>query len=151
MTLETVLVAVDGSEASLRAAQVGFGLLQPAATIVVVTVVEPSDPTLVVGTGLAGGVMSADELQEIEDARLSEARAHLDAALAALQVEHAESVIVRGDPGTGLCDLAEERAAAAIVMGSRGRGGIKRALLGSVSDYVVRNAPCPVVITRPPE
>jgi nucleotide-binding universal stress UspA family protein len=34
-------------------------------------------------------------------------------------------------------------------MGSRGRGGIKRALLGSVSDHVVRNAPCPVVIARP--
>jgi nucleotide-binding universal stress UspA family protein len=34
-------------------------------------------------------------------------------------------------------------------MGSRGRGGIKRALLGSVSDYVVRNAHCSVVITRP--
>lgn len=35
----------------------------------------------------------------------------------------------------------------AIVIGTRGRGGIKRALLGSVSDYVVRNAPCPVVVT----
>jgi len=33
-------------------------------------------------------------------------------------------------------------------MGSRGRGGVKRALLGSVSDYVTRNAPCSVVITR---
>jgi nucleotide-binding universal stress UspA family protein len=38
--------------------------------------------------------------------------------------------------------------ASALVMGSRGRGGIKRALLGSVSDYVVRHAPCPVVITN---
>jgi nucleotide-binding universal stress UspA family protein len=36
-------------------------------------------------------------------------------------------------------------------MGSRGRGGIKRALLGSVSDFVVRNASCPVVITGPAE
>jgi nucleotide-binding universal stress UspA family protein len=31
--------------------------------------------------------------------------------------------------------------------GSRGRGGLTRALLGSVSDYIVRNAPCPVVVT----
>jgi nucleotide-binding universal stress UspA family protein len=38
--------------------------------------------------------------------------------------------------------------AVAIVVGSRGRGGLKRAFLGSVSDYVVRNAPCSVVVTR---
>jgi nucleotide-binding universal stress UspA family protein len=151
VTLETVFVAVDGSDASLHAAQAGFARLQPAATVVIVTVVGPSDPTLVVGTGLAGGVMSANELQEIEDARLSEARGHLEAAARALQVEDAELSVVRGDPGAALCDLAEERAADAIVMGSRGRGGIKRALLGSVSDYVVRNAPCSVVITRPPD
>jgi nucleotide-binding universal stress UspA family protein len=37
--------------------------------------------------------------------------------------------------------------ARAVVLGTRGRGGIARALLGSVSDYVVRNAPCPVVVT----
>jgi nucleotide-binding universal stress UspA family protein len=33
-------------------------------------------------------------------------------------------------------------------MGSRGRGALKRVLLGSVSDYVVRNAPCSVIISR---
>jgi nucleotide-binding universal stress UspA family protein len=49
-----------------------------------------------------------------------------------------------------LCELAEEIGAGAIVIGSRGRGGFKRALLGSVSDYVVRNAPCPVVVTSHP-
>jgi len=47
--------------------------------------------------------------------------------------------------------LAEQLPARALVMGSRGRGGLKRALLGSVSDYVVRNSPCPVVITGAPE
>jgi nucleotide-binding universal stress UspA family protein len=47
-----------------------------------------------------------------------------------------------------VCELAQEVHAEAIVVGSRGRGGIKRAFLGSVSDYVVRNAPCSVVVTR---
>ena len=49
-------------------------------------------------------------------------------------------------PGAG--KIARDESATAIVIGSRGRGGIKKALLGSVSDYVVRNAPCPVVVTR---
>ena len=54
---------------------------------------------------------------------------------------------MRGDPGRALCELATQLPARGIVMGTRGRGAIKRALLGSVSDYVVRNAPCPVIIT----
>jgi nucleotide-binding universal stress UspA family protein len=117
----------------------------------VVTVVETSDATLVTGSGMAGGVMSAEELDELDAARLADGEAVLGAAVAALGRTDADSVVMRGDAGAALCDLARERAASAIVMGSRGRGGIKRALLGSVSDYVVRNAPCPVIITRPPE
>jgi nucleotide-binding universal stress UspA family protein len=44
--------------------------------------------------------------------------------------------------------LAADVDADALVIGSRGRGGLKRALLGSVSDYVVRNAPCSVIVSR---
>ena len=45
--------------------------------------------------------------------------------------------------------LAEELGAGLIVMGSRGLGGVRRALIGSVSDSVVRHAHCPVLIVRP--
>ncbi len=45
--------------------------------------------------------------------------------------------------------VAEEVEAGLIVMGSRGLGGVKRALMGSVSDSVVRHAHCPVLIVRP--
>ena len=44
--------------------------------------------------------------------------------------------------------LADELGAGLIVMGSRGLGGIRRALMGSVSDSVVRHAPWPVLIVR---
>jgi nucleotide-binding universal stress UspA family protein len=44
--------------------------------------------------------------------------------------------------------LAEEISAGLIVTGSRGRGGIRRALMGSVSDGVVRHAHCPVLVVR---
>ena len=43
---------------------------------------------------------------------------------------------------------AEEVEAGLIVVGSRGRGGVRRALMGSVSDTVVRHAHCPVIVVR---
>src|SRR5215208_2442287 len=47
-----------------------------------------------------------------------------------------------------IVEVAEEIGAGLIVMGSRGHGRLRRALMGSVSDAVVRHAPCPVTIVR---
>ena len=146
---DLVIVAIDGSDLALHAAEQGVALLQPIGQVVLCTVIEPSDPTLVVGTGTASGVMSPAELDTLEMARQNEAHEHLEAAAKALDLPNAEQLLSIGDPPVALCELATERGANAIVMGTRGRGGIKRALLGSVSDHVVRNAPCPVVIVRP--
>src|SRR4028119_251791 len=50
-----------------------------------------------------------------------------------------------------IISLSEEVGAGLIVMGSRGLGGVRRALMGSVSDSVVRHAHCPVLVVRPDE
>jgi nucleotide-binding universal stress UspA family protein len=50
-----------------------------------------------------------------------------------------------------IVELAEELGADIIVVGSRGLGGFRRVLIGSVSDSVVRHAPCPVLIVREKE
>ena len=52
-------------------------------------------------------------------------------------------------PDEAIVHLSEELGAGLIVMGSRGRGGLRRALMGSVSDSVVRHAHCPVLVVRP--
>jgi nucleotide-binding universal stress UspA family protein len=48
-----------------------------------------------------------------------------------------------------IIQVAEDIGAGLIVMGSRGLGGVRRALIGSVSDSVVRHAHCPVLVVRP--
>ena len=56
--------------------------------------------------------------------------------------------LLRGHPDREIVHLAEEIGAGLIVIGSRGQGGVRRALMGSVSDLVVRQAHCPVLIVR---
>jgi nucleotide-binding universal stress UspA family protein len=51
--------------------------------------------------------------------------------------------------GGTVCRVAEELHVDVIVVGSHGRGAIERILLGSVSEQIVRHAPCPVLVVRP--
>ena len=60
----------------------------------------------------------------------------------------AQAHLSMGKADHEIVTLAEEIGAGLIVMGSRGRGGIRRALMGSVSDSVVRHSHCPVLVVR---
>ncbi len=144
-----IIVCADGSDASTRAARAGLALIGGSPRVLVATVADEPDPGLISGSGHAGPVMSADEFQLLDDNAQKQAQAIADEAVEALGLQHAETRVLRGDPARALCALATELSARAIVMGTRGRGGVRRAVLGSVSDYVVRNAPCPVVVTGP--
>jgi nucleotide-binding universal stress UspA family protein len=53
-----------------------------------------------------------------------------------------------GRPDAEIVGLADELGAGLIVLGSRGLGSLRRALMGSVSDSVVRHAHCPVLVVR---
>jgi nucleotide-binding universal stress UspA family protein len=144
------MLCTDGSDLAIEALTAGLGVLAPADRILVVTVVEPVDAGLVVGaSGFAGGVIDEQQYADIVDAQHDAAETILHTTVAALglDVDKVEKMAVEGDPGRALCDVAAERGATVIVAGTRGRGGLKRALLGSVSDHLVRNAPCPVVVS----
>jgi nucleotide-binding universal stress UspA family protein len=62
-----------------------------------------------------------------------------------------QSYLRVGKPEEEIVALAEELGVGLIVMGSRGLGGVRRALMGSVSNSVVRHAHCPVMVVRQEE
>ena len=124
----------------------GLDLLAPPDRMVIVSVASPIDPTLVTGTGFAGGVMTYDEKNDLVDAQRAAAQAHLDDAVAELGLSGAETMVLVGDAGHEICRLAESLPASVVVLGTHGRSGIKRAIMGSTSDHVVRHCVCPVLV-----
>jgi nucleotide-binding universal stress UspA family protein len=64
----------------------------------------------------------------------------------AVRVQHR---LVEGDPADEILEVAKESGADLIVLGTHGRRGLGRLLLGSVAEQVVRKAPCPVVTVKP--
>lgn len=61
-----------------------------------------------------------------------------------------ETMVSLGDPRDAICEAVEKLHPNFLVLGSHGYGAIKRAFLGSVSDYCAHNAKCPVVIVKNP-
>ncbi|XP_077240701.1 universal stress protein PHOS34-like [Tasmannia lanceolata] len=59
--------------------------------------------------------------------------------------------VVEGDPRNVLCEAVEKHQATILVVGSHGYGAIKRAVLGSVSDYCAHHAHCTVMIVKKPK
>jgi nucleotide-binding universal stress UspA family protein len=61
-----------------------------------------------------------------------------------------EHRLVTGDPATEIVRLAEQEKVDLIVLGTHGRTGLRRLLMGSVAEAIVRRAPCPVLTYREP-
>jgi nucleotide-binding universal stress UspA family protein len=143
-----VIIGTDGSDAAIAACAAGLKVVGEPDSVVIVSIVDGIDPGLVSdGGGHAGPSMTADQYNDARAEGLAAGRDAVERTAAALGRPSSETRVLEGSPGHALCDFAVECGAGAIVIGTRGRGGLKRALLGSVSDYVVRNAPCPVVVT----
>ena len=143
-----ILMCTDGSDEALGALSVGLELLGRDHDFVLVTVMNAPDEGSLAGSGHAGPELTPAEYDDLVAQAGKTADSAIGEAQSKLALAGAEIRIVRGDPGPVICQLATELSARAIVMGSRGRGGVKRAFLGSVSDHVVRRAPCSVVVTR---
>jgi nucleotide-binding universal stress UspA family protein len=145
----TVMVCTDGSDHAVAAIEIGLPRLAPHDRTVLVTVLDPPDESLVTGvSGFGAGSLTPEQYDELDRQRRAEAASLLTGTARRTGLAGAETLLLEGAPGPAICDMAVEIGADVIVMGSRGHGGLRRAVLGSVSDHVVRHAPCPVLITN---
>jgi nucleotide-binding universal stress UspA family protein len=135
----TILLATDGSEEAQLAATTAADLAGGTDSELHVVTVGPFVPTVLVATEEEPGRMAREARRTLdEQAGLIEATGG-QVAQAHLRLGGAAEEIVA---------LAEDIEAGLIAMGSRGRGGIRRALMGSVSERVVRHAHCAVMLIR---
>ena len=139
----TILLATDGSEEAQLATRTAADLAQRTDSELHVTTVEAGLPiSATTSPGRLEDVLrenrrQAEEVLEQQVKSIEESGGAVNETH--LRVGRAEEEIV---------ELAEELGAGLIVMGSRGHGRLRRALLGSVTDAVVRHAHCPVTIVR---
>jgi len=141
-----ILLATDGSEDAELAASTAIDLAKSTSSELHIVLVEEPAYAYVDPSGYP--YFSNPELEhELEQ----QARMRLDA-----EVEKSRSAggaiagahLRVGAAAAEIVDLAEDIGAGLVVMGSRGLGRIRRALMGSVSDSVVRHAHCPVLVVR---
>jgi nucleotide-binding universal stress UspA family protein len=117
------------------------------ASILCVHVIEPMVPT--VGySGIAEPLPIADISDQLEDSAERELPKIAECEeCAGLEVEE---VIVHGEAASEIVRVAKDRQVDLIIVASHGRTGLGRILFGSTAEAVVRYAPCPVLVVKPP-
>lgn len=142
-----VLVATDGTQTAMEAARVALGLLREGAQIVLVTVVQDYEDPMDMAGGFEGPLLTPEEAEEEYQRQQAEGQTALEHARAALgQEAEVRLVPTDTDPGHAIVATANELHPDLIVLGSHEKGFFLRLITGSVSEYVVRHAPCPVLV-----
>jgi nucleotide-binding universal stress UspA family protein len=147
-----ILLATDGSKEAELATKTAIDLAQKTGSelhvVHVFGTIPVGPPVYPEATDLQGEALEAQAEERISEQR---AREVLDAEVGKVRSAGGtlvEAHLIEGRIAPEIVALAEEIGAGLMVMGSRGRGGMRRALMGSVSDAVVRHAHCPVLVVR---
>lgn len=135
-----VVVPVDFSFQSIEAVETALSFVERPADLYVIHVL----PVL---TDLEAGVLFN---QVDEEARVTNAERALRDKLSAAKYAGFHPQVAFGDPGYEIANFAERISADLVVLPSHGRTGLKRFLIGSVAERVVRMAHCPVLVLKPP-
>ena len=135
-TIHRVLFATDFSPASVAAFEYAERL----------AVATGAELLILHALGVTDFWGSGGDLNRVDE-ETNEKLSAIKPSLPGVQVEY---ITHRGLPGEVICWLAQDRECDQIVMGTHGLTGFAHLVLGSVAEYVVRNARCPVTTIRLP-
>ena len=136
----TVLFATDFSEWSRLALQ--YAASQARASGDRLLIVHVDEVSTATGEGMLYAGIPREDPQELERRLRAVVPDNFDGPC--------EHLLLEGDPAREIVRAAEEENAELIVVGTHGRTGLARLLMGSVAEQVVRHAPCPVLIVKDP-
>jgi nucleotide-binding universal stress UspA family protein len=142
-----ILVAVDGSKYSDAAVQaVASQIHKDKAEVLVIEIVEPR----IISTPPQMAAGYEPELAELMKEQFKQAQQTVERAAATLKAAgfNAKTKVIEAETRAGIIDTASEWHADLIVLGSHGRKGLQRFMLGSVAESVARGAFCSVLIVR---
>lgn len=147
MAQRLVLIAIDGSDNSEKAFQFYVEHLhQTGNQMLLVHAAEPpllsSSQAVMLSQPVWDQMLESEKkkVQTLEESYAEKMRGHgLTGKIKA---------VFSGKPGEVIADIAAEEKCSMIVMGTRGLGTVRRTIMGSVSDYVVHHAHCPVIVCR---
>jgi nucleotide-binding universal stress UspA family protein len=141
-----ILLATDGSKEARLAAEAAAELSKDTGSEVHVAYVLPSPREL-----RGHHIYSEEVMRSVLEQAEGEANSFLEEQAEQIRASGgkvAETHLRAGEPDKEIVRLSEELGAGTIVIGSRGLGAVKRALMGGVSESVVRHAHCPVFVVR---
>lgn len=138
LRLQKILVPTDFSEDSHRAMHVAQSLARDHGAILILAAAVPPPP-------ITESLLPASEYPGL----IAATRRDLDAVAETVTDLPVETHVMGGEPGPAIVAIANDCEADLIVMGTHGRSGINRMLIGSVAEYVLRYARCPVLTMKP--
>lgn len=137
MKMQKILCPVDFSDNSRKALEMAAALAR-----------ESGAELILLHSVDTPAAYSGDTYYDLREALRPEAQKELDQVVLPEPAPPVRRALVEGDAGAAILDVARDEKVDMIVLSTHGRSGFTRLLMGSVAEYVVRHATCPVLTLR---
>lgn len=145
VTFKDLVVATDGSPYSLAAASVAIGMAKKNKSKLTVIAVVPAELATPTDIGYA---MTQQEMIADKEMRVAEQNAKAVKEAAVKEGVSVQAFVMSGKPSDAIIEIAREKGADLIILGSHGRTGLEKLLIGSVAERVIVLSSCAVLVVK---